>query len=815
MSNELFFLASSDGRTMTKKFSQPKKNEPVKKESYPHVFRFTSSSTTFENTLEFTKLLKRQAKSGACLLKGNLSRNLDSESRAGTTNANEDTSWLVLDFDGLEGISTPKDALNLLDISDTNYIVQYSASMGIINNSFNAHIFVLLDHAVSPALIKLWLKHKNLTVSTLSSQLKLTRSFNALRWPLDISVNQNDKLIYIAPPELYDGIKDPYKDNRIQRVSKTRWNDRLNVDIFNNILQGKIDQQQVKKLNELRIAEGLPRRNKTSTKQFKGVPILSSPTQATVSGVKEDRGYIYLNLNGGDSWAYYFPKTNPEILYNFKGEDNYALKDIAPNIYKEYSEQVAEERAESAGHRLREQKTGIVYHAFLDTVSDTYYRGTYNFDTDNIAFSKTNSLVKIQHFLKQHGQDVGDFVPEWNYEFRFASNTLFDAEEQFINRYQRSECLRISRANPVYEKTPVIDKILASVVGDSEQALNYFLNWLAYIIQYRKPAHTAWLMHGTQGTGKGVLFNHILAPLVGRKYVQVKRLEEIEEDFNAYMQDCVFLLVDEIQISNAKSKSKVMAKLFNLITEPFISIRGMRTDGFMTINNLNIIFASNKPNPIEIDPSDRRMNVGDYQSKKLELTADEIKQIKLELPAFATYLLEYEINEKEAHVPMESHAKDHIKFLTRTSIDLFSDALRDGNISYFFDGLPSSNHVVNDLDIAATMRDDKYKSIIASMFQELNLVSHKWIGRMNISREDLRFMAGYLLGKIPDSPSKFTSFVKHHGIEIGPIKINGRTVRGIKNIPIHAETKLVHEWHDHWLTKEEKEKFKVIKGGKE
>jgi len=814
MNNELFFLSSSDGRTMTKKFSKPQRSQPIKKESYPHVFRFTSHNTEFNNTLEFTKLLKQQAKQGACLLKGYLSRELNSESRAGTTNANEDTSWLVLDFDGFEGITNASEALELLGISETNYVVQYSASMGIINDSFNAHIFLLLDNPVPPSLIKLWLKHKNLNTPMLTNQIKLTRSFNALRWPLDITVNQNDKLIYIAPPELYDGIKDPYKSNRIQRVSKARWNDRLNVDIFDNILQGKIDQLQIKRLNELRVAEGLPRRTKTSTKQHKGVAVLGSPTQATVSGVKEDRGYVYLNLNGGDSWAYYFPLANPEILYNFKGEDNYALKDIAPEIYKEYSSRVASERAESAERRLREQKTGILYHAFLDTVSDSYYRGTYNHDNDTVAFSKTNSLVKVQHFLKQHGQEVGDFVPEWNYEFRFDDDRLFDPEERFINRYERSEHLRVSKSNPTYAETPIIDRILTSVIGDSEQALNQFLNWLAYIIQYRKPARTAWLMHGTQGTGKGVLFNHILAPLVGRKYVQVKRLEEIEEDFNAYMQDCIFLLVDEVQISNAKNRGKVMAKLLNLIVEPTVSIRAMRTDGFMAINNLNIIFASNKPDPIEIDPSDRRMNVGDYQANKLKLSSDDIKQIELELPAFTTYLMEYEVDERAAHVPMESHAKDHIKFLTRTSIDLLSDALRDGDIRYFFDGLPSSPNATNELDMSVTMRDDKYKTIVADMFEGLtHLANGKWGGKININREDLRFVCEYLIGKIPDSPSKFTSFVKHHNIDIRPLKIDHRTVRGII-MPVQAENELVQEWRDHWLTAEERKNFTIIKGGK-
>ena len=50
--------------------------------------------------------------------------------------------------------------------------------------------------------------------------------------------------------------------------------------------------------------------------------------------MKRARGFVYLNLSGGDSWAYFHPEDNPEYIYNFKGEPVYRTKEIAPEYYK-------------------------------------------------------------------------------------------------------------------------------------------------------------------------------------------------------------------------------------------------------------------------------------------------------------------------------------------------------------------------------------------------------------------------------------------------------------------------------------------------
>lgn len=793
----LTFLYAADGTPLTKSFSRPQKSQPIQKSSYPMVKRFTSSTENIATLDQFYKALQRHAKRSACLLKGQLDAPLDNESRAGHTDPSSPTQWLCLDFDAVGDVKSATEALALVGISGVNHIVQYSASMGITNPNFNAHIFILLSAPISPETIKAWAKHLNLTHPVLSAQMTLTRSSNALRWPLDISVNQNDKLIYIAPPTVYDGVRDPLAGKRIELVKDKTWSGALSPDFFTTPDLAALDAMQLKKLNELRKVIALPPKRTTAPKNYKGVAVGASPTVVQHYELKEDRGFAYLNLNGGDSWAYYFPLLNPEILYNFKGEDNYALKDILPQVYAEYAKKAEQLKLEVADRKLKDQKTGAAHLAFLDPTTDVYYRGTYDFERDEHDLLPTSSLVKLQHYMKQHGQPVGDFVPEWRYEFDFASDTVFDPDSRFINRYQRTAYLRSPQAETAW---PTIERLIRHVTGDHEESYYRFLNWLAYILQRRQPARTAWLFHGVQGTGKGLLFNSILAPIVGQAFVHTKRLDEIEESFNAYMQECVFLLVDEIQISDAKGRNAVMAKLKNAIPNPTLSIRAMRSNHVTVPNWVNFIFASNKPDPIDIDPTDRRFNVAPYQKEKLQISQKEVEElIPAELAGFTHHLMALKVNVVDATTAMDSDAKRHIKYLTRNSIDLFADALRDGDIDYFFSALPSdSQTAVQNIDLVETTRRMQYEQLVASFFDAVKDSGKALTARVVVSRDDLRFMAEYLIGKMPDTPNRFTALVKHHGIDLKKVKQDGKTIQGVIT-HMKASQELVNEWYTHWV----------------
>lgn len=216
---ELHFLGSSDGTPLTKKF-ELKPDSTIEKTPYPFVKNFDSYTENLRSLSEVADSIAQHAKMNHCLLKGKLTKELNNQSRAGSTDPNTPTDWVCFDLDGVKGFRTIPAFLKALGLSGEPYIRQYSASAGITSDPaddvLNAHIFMQLDKPERPAKIKQWLMAKNLTVPELREQLTLTASKVALRWPLDITVCQNDKLIFIAPPILEGGLTDPYRGKRIK-----------------------------------------------------------------------------------------------------------------------------------------------------------------------------------------------------------------------------------------------------------------------------------------------------------------------------------------------------------------------------------------------------------------------------------------------------------------------------------------------------------------------------------------------------------------------------------------------------------------------
>ena len=157
------------GVPLTKTYS--KTASGVAKTPYPFVWEFTSHEEQFTNLSQLESLLKKHAAMGHCALKGSIARPLVKESRAGSTDTNATTEWLVLDLDGLPDtieVTTPAGQtqtmpltidlfLDEMGLGNISYVVQWSASYGIENKRLRAHVFLLLDKPYAAPLIKQWL----------------------------------------------------------------------------------------------------------------------------------------------------------------------------------------------------------------------------------------------------------------------------------------------------------------------------------------------------------------------------------------------------------------------------------------------------------------------------------------------------------------------------------------------------------------------------------------------------------------------------------------------------------------------------------
>lgn len=766
MSFDVFFLTAD--KPIVKRYEIA--NGELVKHPYPFVYEVTSNRETCHTLHDLHGHIQKYAARGDCMVKGKLGRQLVTESRKGTTNSEELTEWICLDLDGIEGYQSVDHFLSDIGCTETDYILQWSSSMGIENKAgFRCHIFMQLDKAVRPQQLKNWLQDLNLSRPTLSGQLQLTKTGNSLRWPLDITTCQNDKLLYIAPPDLGKGITDPFPNKGTRgkpatpRISfEQRTLKRLSLPT-NLILQEALRDRTHAKVSELRVAAGLPKMKAVKYKFDGTVEYMANPGQATITDMKEERGFIYFNLNGGDSWAYYHPVESPEFIYNFKGEPAYKTQELLPQYWAKLTQQAASGAPDAKGN---------IYLAFREFTSGVYWNGIYDTNTDKLELYPAKSETQLRHFMKNNKMPLGESVPDWKRVFEPNNPNVIDRQAQTVNIYNPSDFFKDLQPAPVASPPPVINKIIDHVLGNDMATLDHFYNWLSTIVQFKTRAGTAWVLQGTQGTGKGLLMHNILTPLFGYENVAAKRMEELESQFTEFMENKFIVFIDEIEAGKSLYHAKVTAKLKNLIVEPMISIRNMYRPAYLAPNFASMIFASNKPSSVEVAPDDRRFNVGGYQENKLQITGPEIDQIDNELPEFYAYLMHYPADADRARTPLISTSRSTLIDISRTAIDTISDALLKGDLQTLWDHLPSQKALTPGNALIQT-KSQGYRDLIVEVVS--NLGAHD-----KLTRDELYTIFEYTVGNMPTSPNKLTSTLKHHRLHLKPVWKYNRSVRGIE-----------------------------------
>jgi hypothetical protein len=761
---KLHFLEASV--PLTKTYEQ--RQGVIVKTPYPHVYEVTSHDEDVRDLRGFEAALKHHAKLNHCLLKGALHRTLKSESRAGSTDANDATEWICLDIDGLPETTdvdgktaevTVDDVLFLLGLTDVSYVVQWSASYGIENKSLRAHVFMLLDKPVPATQLKQWLMGLNFTTEFLRDNMSLTKTGNSLHWPLDVSACQNDKLIYIAPPVLKTGVKDPLKNTpRIHLVRKT--NERLKIDKIP--LAAKNRDAMARRIDELRDAEGLPKK-KQVFKMHGSIEVLAKPDACTLTDIKQERGFVYLNLNGGDSWGYYHPENNPEFIYNFKGEPTYLTKELLPEYWSQLQQQ-----------STHVDSDGILKLAFVDPASDRYYRGTYDQKTDHLALETTKSSKTLLDFAKSNGIVLPDnIIPEWRLVFDPHDAVRVDVDNRVINTFSLTPYMR-QEAKAITQIPKTIKKVIHHVCGSDDESFDYYINWLAYVLQERDRPLTAWVFHGVPGTGKGTLVAKILRPLFGTEHTKVIRMKDLDEKYNKFMDKSLMVVVEEVETSALANERGAMADLRLYITDEVVPLRDMYATPRDVRNYTAWQFHSNASAPVRVTKDDRRFNVAKYQPVKLEMTDRERDSIERELQGFHDYLMTYTVDREKVFKVLENADREKLVDLTESSIDSVVDALAKGNMEFFIDQLPTDERYLGNMSAANRVND--YKAIVKSLLERTEMRG----GECKIARDELRVLFDYCVGKIPDTPNKFTSLLKHHRLVVGKVWLDGKSVNGIK-----------------------------------
>jgi hypothetical protein len=226
-----------------------------------------------------------------------------------------------------------------------------------------------------------------------------------------------------------------------------------------------IKEEKQKVLTELRGLTGLPKRVPRS-KIISGEEICTNPGKVMVTGQKKERGFVYLNLNGGDSWGYYFSEKSPTVIRNFKGEPFFFLKDVAPDLYREYC-------------KIKTGDMPGIPIVFRDLESDRYYNMLINQENEKVSFMHlASSKERLVDFLAQYGVDAPEYIEDFRLIFDPHSYSQYDLAKKLVNKFIPTKYMEGTETNHSMPK--ITQKVIRHICVDV-LTFNHFIKWVAFI----------------------------------------------------------------------------------------------------------------------------------------------------------------------------------------------------------------------------------------------------------------------------------------------------------------------------------------------
>jgi len=414
---------------------------------------------------------------------------------------------------------------------------------------------------------------------------------------------------------------------------------------------------------------------------------------------------------------------------------------------------------------------------FRDIITDKYYLGEMSKAQGRYGFNVIGKH-NIPNALANREIPIPDLYPEMEFFPDFASDKIVDLERGFVNRYITPDVLRKSAVPGVGMAVPKYTKLLTMhICGDDQDVYDLLINHLAYMVQNRVKTRVAFLFQGTQGTGKGVWFNFVLAQIFGRDYCADVLQKVFVKEFNLFLESNFCILVDEVEANFSETNSEITRVLKQVIADTHISVEGKGVDIRNGINNANFFFATNKRNGVHIEPGDRRFIVAPCQENKIydmPWWGDDDKMVELlqsETEDFVVYLKGYTVDRDKVNRPFDNPAKEALIDLSKTNADYFFEAVKAGNWEWL------SENIV----------PDQFPLSVSSNIQNtLSRIKHK----DKVSQDDLNDIYNNIHGK-DLKRSSFTRLCKLHGLEVKQIWMDESNKMGVEvswNLPDLVES---------------------------
>lgn len=247
--------------------------------------------------------------------------------------------------------------------------------------------------------------------------------------------------------------------------------------------------------------------------------------------------------------------------------------------------------------------------------------------------------------------------------------------------------------NILPEKFPHINALFKNLAPKDDER-KYVLNWLSYILNTANKTRNAIAFIGIQGSGKGVLQEHIIEYAIHPDNSYTITNDDLKSQFNSYLEDRLFLFFNEIKTSFNETSTQA-DKIKPIITDSRLPINAKHIRQYSIDNYANCMFFSNHDLPFQIEDKDRRYSVIKTEHRTLKQVAKEdfnisikkfISNLKKERDDFLIYLKMLKLTKQSEELALsilDNETKRKIKEQTNTFRDTLKIKIVERDIEWF------------------------------------------------------------------------------------------------------------------------------------
>ena len=363
-------------------------------------------------------------------------------------------------------------------------------------------------------------------------------------------------------------------------------------------------------------------------------------------------GLLVYGIHGEDLLKYvqdYLNTTFPDLNMTL------TIKPPSRVITKEYLENLEDIEEE---HETYEYQKRQFEKTHCKIINKAFFIKEYNSKLNYISRKQLVDAYEHLHF-KEEGKKTS-FILTWLKDERIRAYVDMDTYPPPLvcpdNVYNLWIPFAMEKVNDWEEKDiSLFLNHIKILCNHEETSYDYFIKWLAQMIQYPAVKITLIVFQSAEGCGKGRLFTLIEQIIGSGKYLETSNPErDVWGNFNAPMANAFFVHLSEL---NKKSTYESEGRIKGLITDPALLINLKGKDAINTTSYHRFVGATNIDEPMDTHIGDRRKMMisssnelkgnSDYFNKLTECI-DDVNYIK----SFYEYLKKIPDMDKFGSIPI-------------------------------------------------------------------------------------------------------------------------------------------------------------------